>query len=152
MPQDPLKHRYGPSVMAIYRSAWRIFSAARISYRRVPTIAARMGVLWSYALAGSVCVIFCCFLRFISDSSATQIVMCLLVIRAPTTNLAKSSLTELDQLCALFEEAASQSQIASNNLVSAAYSGLSLPLDYVPCSSFRRNHAQRWRPHPIRTR
>ncbi|KAI1790935.1 fungal-specific transcription factor domain-containing protein [Ganoderma leucocontextum] len=98
MPQDPLKHRYGPSVMAIYRSAWRIFCAVRLSYRRVPSIAARLGVLWSYALAGS-------------------IVMCLLVIRAPTTNLAKSSLSELDQLCALFEEAASQSQIASNNLV-----------------------------------
>ncbi|PIL31283.1 transcription factor [Ganoderma sinense ZZ0214-1] len=97
MPQDPLRHRYGPSVMAIYRSAWRIFAAARIAYRRAPTIAARMGVLWSYALAGS-------------------IVMCLLVIRAPTTNLATSSLTELDEMCSLFEEAASQSQIASNSL------------------------------------
>ena len=43
--------------------------------------------------------------------------MCLLVIRAPTTNLAKSSLAELEKVCELFEEAAGQSQIASNNLV-----------------------------------
>ncbi|EJF67345.1 hypothetical protein DICSQDRAFT_151630 [Dichomitus squalens LYAD-421 SS1] len=97
MPQDPLRHRYGPSVMAIYRSAWRIFAGARCSFKSAPALAARMGMLWSYALAGS-------------------IVMCLVVVRAPTTTLAKSSLTELDKVCELFEDAASQSQIASNNL------------------------------------
>ena len=44
--------------------------------------------------------------------------MCLLVIRATSTNLAKSSLSELDRLCELFEEAAGKgSQIASNNAV-----------------------------------
>ena len=48
-----------------------------------------------------------------------QIVMCLVVIRAPLTSLAKSSLAELDKLCELFEEAATKgSQLASNNVVS----------------------------------
>ncbi|KAI0370469.1 hypothetical protein BV20DRAFT_1052490 [Pilatotrama ljubarskyi] len=97
MPDDPLKHKYGPSVMAIWRSAWRIFTSARCAYKAVPGIAARMGIMWSHALSGS-------------------IVMCLLVTRAPSSNLAQCSLTELDKLCELFEEAASQSQIASNNI------------------------------------
>ncbi len=43
--------------------------------------------------------------------------MCLLVTRAPSSNLARCSLNELDKLCELFEEAAGQCQIASNNLV-----------------------------------
>ncbi|RPD64668.1 hypothetical protein L226DRAFT_565357 [Lentinus tigrinus ALCF2SS1-7] len=95
--QDPLRHRYGPSVMAIYRSAWRIFATARCSYRMLPGIAARLGHLWSYTLAAS-------------------IVMCLLVVRTPSSTLAKSSLAELDKLSELFEEAANHSQIVSNNL------------------------------------
>ncbi|KAH9932118.1 uncharacterized protein BXZ73DRAFT_90043 [Epithele typhae] len=97
MPLDPLKHRYGPSVMAIYRSAWRIIAIAKCSYKLVPGIAGRIGLVWSYSLAAA-------------------IVMCLLVIRAPSTNLAKSSLAELDRLTELFEEAGNRSQIASNNV------------------------------------
>ncbi|KAI0713141.1 fungal-specific transcription factor domain-containing protein [Cerioporus squamosus] len=96
-PEDPLKHRYGPSVMAIYRSAWRIFTTARCAYKMIPGITARLGHLWSYTIAGS-------------------IVMCLLVVRAPSSTLAKSSLAELDKLSELFEEAANHSQIVSNNL------------------------------------
>ncbi|KAI0714759.1 hypothetical protein C8Q76DRAFT_618064 [Earliella scabrosa] len=97
MPHDPLRHRYGPSVMAIYRSAWRILATARCSYKAMPVVAARLNVLWSYALAAS-------------------LVMCLMVIRAPSTNLAKSALSEVDKVCDLFEDAAAKSQIASNNL------------------------------------
>ncbi|KAI0756451.1 hypothetical protein C8Q80DRAFT_1128643 [Daedaleopsis nitida] len=97
MPQDPLRHRFGPSVMAIYRSAWRIFATVRCGHRSIPGIISRIGLVWSYALAGS-------------------IVMCLIIVRAPTSNLAKASLAELGKLCDLFEEAAPQSQIVANNL------------------------------------
>ncbi|KAI0778886.1 hypothetical protein BD413DRAFT_512633 [Trametes elegans] len=97
MPEDPLRHRYGPSVMAIYRSAWRIFASARCSFKTIPSIASRVGIIWSHSLSGA-------------------IVMCLLVTRAPSSNLAKCSMNELEKLCDLFEEAASMSQIASNNL------------------------------------
>ncbi|KAI0732426.1 fungal-specific transcription factor domain-containing protein [Fomitopsis betulina] len=96
-PGDLLRHRYGPSVMAIYRSAWRMIEAARESYKRVKVIPSRFGILWSVCLASG-------------------IVMCLLVTRAPTSTLAASSLQELDRLVELFEKAASTSQIASNNL------------------------------------
>ncbi|KAI0828999.1 fungal-specific transcription factor domain-containing protein [Trametes gibbosa] len=97
MPEDPLRHKYGPSVMAIYRSAWRIFASSRCAYRAIPGIASRMNTIWSHALSGS-------------------IVMCLMVTRAPSSNLAKASLAELDKQCELFEEAMSQCQIASNNI------------------------------------
>ncbi|OCH95704.1 hypothetical protein OBBRIDRAFT_830653 [Obba rivulosa] len=96
-PGDILRHRFGPSVVATYRSAWRIIEGARDTYRRCPAIAGRIGLVWSQCLAGG-------------------IVMCLLVTRAPTSNLAASSLQELDKLCELFEQAAEHCQIASNNL------------------------------------
>ncbi|KAI0652601.1 fungal-specific transcription factor domain-containing protein [Trametes meyenii] len=97
MPADPLRHKYGPSVMAIYRSAWRIFAAAKCAYKSVPHVSSRLGITWSYSLSGS-------------------IVMCLLITRAPLCNMAKCSLNELDKICELFEEAAGHSQIASNNI------------------------------------
>ncbi|KAI8981352.1 hypothetical protein BD414DRAFT_419588 [Trametes punicea] len=97
IPEDPLKHKYGPSVVAIYRSAWRIFATSKCAYKDAPGITSRISFIWSLALSGS-------------------IVMCLLVIRAPSSNLAKASLIELDKIYELFEDAASQSQTASNNI------------------------------------
>ncbi|TFY63364.1 hypothetical protein EVJ58_g3293 [Rhodofomes roseus] len=96
-PGDLLRHRYGPSVMAIYRSAWRIIESAREAHKRAGVVASRIGAVWSQCLAAG-------------------IVMCLLVTRAPTSALAASSLQELDVLLEVFEQAAVTSQIASNNL------------------------------------
>ncbi|KZT73240.1 hypothetical protein DAEQUDRAFT_662513, partial [Daedalea quercina L-15889] len=96
-PGDLLRHRYGPSVMAIYRSAWRIIEGAREAHKRASAVVSRLGLVWSQCLAAG-------------------IVMCLLVTRAPTSALAASSLQELDVLVEVFEKAAVTSQIASNNL------------------------------------
>jgi len=96
-PNDILRHRFGPSVVATYRSAWRVIEGTRDTYKRCPTVAGRLGLIWSHCLAGG-------------------IVMCLLVTRAPSSNLASSSLQELDRLCELFEQAADHSQVAANNL------------------------------------
>ncbi len=52
--EDPLRHRYGASVMVIYRSAWRILNAVQSAYRTAPGITARMNLLWSQALACAV--------------------------------------------------------------------------------------------------
>ncbi|TFK85569.1 hypothetical protein K466DRAFT_587983 [Polyporus arcularius HHB13444] len=95
--EDPLRHRYGASVMVIYRSAWRILNAVQSAYRTAPGITARMNLLWSQALA-------------------CAILLCLLITRAPTSNLAPPALMELDKVCELFEEAANQSQIVTNNI------------------------------------
>ena len=53
-PGDLLRHRYGPSVMAIYRSAWRMIEAAREAYKRVSVIPSRFGLVWSVCLASGV--------------------------------------------------------------------------------------------------
>ncbi|KAH9897656.1 hypothetical protein C8Q73DRAFT_787911 [Cubamyces lactineus] len=94
---NPLKHRYAPSVLAVYRSAWRILSAVQAAYRIAPIIVSRCGFVWSYALTCS-------------------ILLCLLITRAPASTLAAPSLVELNSICTLFEEATTQSQVASNNL------------------------------------
>jgi hypothetical protein len=98
-PQDLLKHRYGPSVMATYRSAWRLIEGLKQPSRKTPNLLCKYGLAWSQAL------------------SAT-IVMCLLVTRAPNSSLATSSLEELDTVERLFTLAASNCRAASNNLES----------------------------------
>ncbi|CAL1694716.1 unnamed protein product [Somion occarium] len=95
-PQDLLRHRYGPSVMAIYRSGWRLIEGLKETWKKVPDVLSRMSLPWSQSLSGA-------------------IVMCLLVTRAPTSTLAQASLQELDRVCELFEQAV-DSKIAANNV------------------------------------
>ncbi|KAH7911612.1 hypothetical protein BJ138DRAFT_1135262 [Hygrophoropsis aurantiaca] len=86
-PNDLLKHRYGPSVMAAYRSAWRIIEIQSHSVKVFPQIIERMGVFWSHALSAAV-------------------VMCMIVTRAPGSSMAAPSLHELDTIYKLFEQSA----------------------------------------------
>ncbi|OJT04515.1 hypothetical protein TRAPUB_4785 [Trametes pubescens] len=94
---DPLRHKYGASVLSIYRSAWRILTTMQSAYRAAPGITSRYGLVWSHSLA-------------------CAILLCLLITRASKSTLAAPCLIELDKICALFEDAAGQSQVASNNL------------------------------------
>lgn len=54
MPQDLLRHRYGPSVMAIYRSAWRLIEGVKETHKRVPLVMERLGLPWSQSLSAGV--------------------------------------------------------------------------------------------------
>ena len=54
-PVDPLKHRYGPSVMAIYRSAWRLIVSHSSIADCIPDIIARIPIIWSQAFSAAVC-------------------------------------------------------------------------------------------------
>ncbi|KAG6380611.1 hypothetical protein JVT61DRAFT_4977 [Boletus reticuloceps] len=96
-PTDPLKYRYGPSVMAMYRSAWRLIVNHTSAVNRIPDIAARLPILWSQALSAA-------------------IVMCMIVTRAPSSNMAASSLHEIDVVYEVFKKAAPTTKNASNLL------------------------------------
>ncbi|KAH9854322.1 hypothetical protein C2E23DRAFT_726436 [Lenzites betulinus] len=98
-PNDPLRHKYGPSVMAIYRSTWRILTNVQSAYRVAPGVIGRHNLLWSHSLA-------------------CAILLCLLITRASKSKLAGPCLMELDRICSLFEEATElgKSQCAANNL------------------------------------
>lgn len=54
MPNDPLKHRYGPSVIAIYRAAWRLIEGLIGTHKRVPFVIERLSLPWSQALSAAV--------------------------------------------------------------------------------------------------
>lgn len=54
LPHDLLKHRFGPSLMATYRSSWRLIEALRDLYRRVPFILGRIPLPWSYSISAAV--------------------------------------------------------------------------------------------------
>ncbi|EIW87438.1 hypothetical protein CONPUDRAFT_45173, partial [Coniophora puteana RWD-64-598 SS2] len=78
-PNDPLKHKYGPSVMAAYRSAWRMIVCQAHSIKTVPKIMERMGIFWSQAFSAA-------------------IVMCMIASRCPNSSMAQSALAELDSV------------------------------------------------------
>ncbi|KAJ7696746.1 fungal-specific transcription factor domain-containing protein [Mycena rosella] len=93
-PDDLANHRYIPSVMAAYRSAWRLARLLGIIWRDAPMLLARMGSAWSPALSGA-------------------IVFCILITRNPKSQMTKSSLEELDSLACLFQEAAPTCRFAA---------------------------------------
>ncbi|KAJ7239764.1 fungal-specific transcription factor domain-containing protein [Mycena haematopus] len=85
-PDDLANHRFIPSVMAAYRSAWRLIRSLVIAWRDIPMLVSRHGSAWSPALSAA-------------------IVMCIL-----------SSLEELDALAQLFQDAASSCRFAATLL------------------------------------
>lgn len=93
-PNDLLKHKYGPSVMAMYRSAWRVIESHSHAVRLIPRAIERLNLFWSHALSAA-------------------IVMCMIVNRAPQSNIAPSSLHELDVVYEVFQKSASTSKPAA---------------------------------------
>ena len=53
-PNDLLRHRYGPSVMATYRSAWRLIQTLKLVSEKAPDLLARISLAWSHALSAAV--------------------------------------------------------------------------------------------------
>ncbi|KAF8909503.1 fungal-specific transcription factor domain-containing protein [Mucidula mucida] len=96
-PEDLTRHRYLPSVMSTYRSAWRMIQGLRMVRINAPLLSARVALVWSHALSGA-------------------IAMCILVTRAPASKMTKPSLAELDTVAELFEAAASTCRPAQNLL------------------------------------
>ncbi|KAJ6601099.1 fungal-specific transcription factor domain-containing protein [Mycena vulgaris] len=96
-PDDLANHRFIPSVMAAYRSAWRLIRSLVIMWQDNPMLIARVGSAWSPALSAA-------------------IVMCILVTRSPGSKMTKSSLEELDALARLFQEAAPTCRVAAQLL------------------------------------
>ncbi|KAG1902682.1 uncharacterized protein F5891DRAFT_1127608 [Suillus fuscotomentosus] len=93
-PDDLLKHKYGPSVMAMYRSAWRVIESHSHAARKIPQVIERLGLFWSQALSAA-------------------IVMCMIVNRAPQSNIAPPSLRELDVVYEVFQKSAPTSKPAA---------------------------------------
>ncbi|KIY72318.1 hypothetical protein CYLTODRAFT_440727 [Cylindrobasidium torrendii FP15055 ss-10] len=96
-PDNLANHRYLPSVMATYRSAWRMIQGLTMVREKAPQLSTRVSMCWSHALAGA-------------------ITMCLLVTRAPTSKMARPSLQELDTVAKTFEDAAETCKPAANIL------------------------------------
>ncbi|KAF5337739.1 hypothetical protein D9758_016027 [Tetrapyrgos nigripes] len=96
-PDDLASHKYLPSVMATYRSAWRLIQGLKMMWRHIPRLLERYNLAWSQALSAA-------------------IVMCILVTRSPHSKMTKSSLAELDTVVELFEDASSTCRSAANIL------------------------------------
>ncbi|THU97411.1 hypothetical protein K435DRAFT_828690 [Dendrothele bispora CBS 962.96] len=96
-PDDLASHKYLPSVMATYRSAWRLIEALKLFWIAIPQMLERYNLAWSHALSAA-------------------IVMCILVTRAPNSKMTKSSLKELDAIVELYEDASARCKSAANIL------------------------------------
>lgn len=53
-PVDLERHRYRASVMACYRSAWRMIRATIYTFRREPQRISRISLIWSHCLSSIV--------------------------------------------------------------------------------------------------
>lgn len=80
------RHRYAPSVVAVFLSACRMIATVEELYRREPELSSRIYFLWSNAVSAAVA-------------------LCVLVSRAPFTCLSPAALHELDRVRALFTDA-----------------------------------------------
>ncbi|KAL1749276.1 fungal-specific transcription factor domain-containing protein [Schizophyllum fasciatum] len=98
-PMELSSHRYVPSVLATYRSAWRLGKSLQLIWSRHPECIARVGLMWSQGLSAA-------------------IVMCLVVTRAPTASMAPSAFDELGLLADMFAKASVESPCAANLLES----------------------------------
>ncbi|KAF7783869.1 transcriptional regulator family: Fungal Specific TF [Agaricus bisporus var. burnettii] len=96
-PDDLAKHTFIPSVLAIYRSAWRLIRNLRYIWKAVPDLVSKVNVAWSQALSSAV-------------------VMCLFVTRTPSSPLTDPALDELDSLVELFQEAIETCEAAKDLL------------------------------------
>ncbi|KAF8640520.1 hypothetical protein AX17_000182 [Amanita inopinata Kibby_2008] len=89
------KHRYQVSVIACFRSAWRLIHGLKVTWEHEPQRLSRMGLAWSQCLSAAV-------------------VFSLLASRAPKSAMTSSALHELDAAVQLFEQAAPVCQSAAN--------------------------------------
>ncbi|KAF5387497.1 hypothetical protein D9757_006516 [Collybiopsis confluens] len=94
-PDNLTTHKYVASVIATYRSAWRLSRSVQFAWQSIPQLLARYHLAWSQVLSAA-------------------IVMCILVTRAPNSKMTKSSIDELGAIATLFEEAAPMSRSAGN--------------------------------------
>ncbi|KAF9071992.1 hypothetical protein BDP27DRAFT_1321271 [Rhodocollybia butyracea] len=93
-PDDLTSHKYVGSVIATFRSAWRLSKTMQIAWKSIPQLLSRYHLAWSQLLSAA-------------------IVMCILVTRAPNSKMTKASVEELDSMASLFEEAATTSRSAA---------------------------------------
>ncbi|KAI0319542.1 fungal-specific transcription factor domain-containing protein [Amylostereum chailletii] len=83
-PLDPVKHKFGASVMALFRAAYRIVEASRLAMARAPEMFRTSNLATSKVLSAA-------------------IVMCLLVCTAASSNLAPASMEVLEKALAVVE-------------------------------------------------
>ncbi|KJA19220.1 hypothetical protein HYPSUDRAFT_44475 [Hypholoma sublateritium FD-334 SS-4] len=96
-PADLQQHRYLPSVVAIYRSSWRLIHGLIVTWTAIPKFLARVNIAWSHGFSAA-------------------ILLCQLVTRAPTSHFTSAGLDELDNLTSLFDSAASTCYASSTLL------------------------------------
>lgn len=53
-PEDLASHSFIPSVLAVYRSAWRLMRSLRYIWGAAPELISKMNVAWSQALSAAV--------------------------------------------------------------------------------------------------
>ncbi|KAH8114164.1 fungal-specific transcription factor domain-containing protein [Phellopilus nigrolimitatus] len=96
-PADLMKSNYSPSIMACYRSAYRLIEGLDWAYCQVPKVVERHG-------------------NWFGSMVSSMIVMSLLVARAPRSGYASPAMEKIEQGYCLLEKVADRNRVASRNL------------------------------------
>ncbi|TFK56434.1 hypothetical protein OE88DRAFT_16711 [Heliocybe sulcata] len=94
-PEDPLRHKYGTSVMAAYRSAYRLIIGLRDLFNLYAKPLSRMTIAWSHLFSGA-------------------IVMSLLVTKSRSANLVKSAFEQIVTAHGVLTKAAAMNPMLSS--------------------------------------
>ena len=133
-----VKHKYAPSVLAVYSSSCNLIWVVRTLYGWEPELSARFSVLWSNCFSAAVRI---SPVHPASNSNVfhyNQCALCLLVSRAPSLPIAPYALQELDKLKSLFLDVQDQHPRVTSYLVrhSMTSSLSSLPTNVPPHRPF----------------
>jgi len=98
------RHKFAPSVVAVFLSASRMIATVQDLYQREPQLTARILGYWSNAFSAAVNILFALISGMTFDTRV-QVALCLLVSRAPFTCLSPAALQELQRARMLFNSA-----------------------------------------------
>ncbi|KAF9557930.1 hypothetical protein CPC08DRAFT_764290 [Agrocybe pediades] len=113
-PSDIQKHRHFPSVLATYRTSWRLIHGLGMTWSSLPKFLSRVNLAWSHGFAAAV-------------------VMCSLATMSPPSHLSAAALSDLETVATLFNSSAVDCMPASKlapavyNLRRKAYEVAGLP-------------------------
>ena len=131
------RHKYAPSVVAVFLSASRMIATVQDLYQREPQLTARILGYWSNAFSAAVSVFSMSLPRVVEFGNffhfLLQVALCLLVSRAPFTCLSPAALQELERARMLFKLAKDTCTRANQVIVGVILHSVFLILSNYPC-------------------
>ncbi len=113
-----VKHKYAPSVLAVYTSSMNLIWTMYTLYRWDPELSTRFSGFWSNCFSAAVSSNLHVYLVCRISYCSVQVALCFFIAQAPSNPLSPSALQEVDKVLRLFRDARDRCPTAARTLVS----------------------------------